>query len=66
MNKTIYPLTSVRFFAASLVLVHHSVRIFFPVFSAQEAHLDPGDVAGILALGFSVSVSFFFLLSATY
>jgi peptidoglycan/LPS O-acetylase OafA/YrhL len=35
MAKTIYPLTSVRFFAASLVLFHHSVRTFLPVFSAR-------------------------------
>lgn len=61
--KTIYPLTSIRFFAAFLVLIHHSVRIFLPVFSGREAHLGAGDVAGTLSLGFSVSVSFFFLLS---
>ena len=63
MNKTIYPLTSVRFFAASLVLIHHSVGIFLPAFSAKEAHLARGDIAGILSLAFPVSVSFFFLLS---
>ena len=63
MNKTIYPLTSVRFFAASLVLIHHSVGIFLPAFSAKEAPLARGDIAGKLSLAFPVSVSFFFLLS---
>jgi peptidoglycan/LPS O-acetylase OafA/YrhL len=63
MAKTIYPLTSVRFFAASLVLFHHSVRIFLPVFSARGGHGVPKDVAGIVSLAFPVSASFFFFLS---
>jgi peptidoglycan/LPS O-acetylase OafA/YrhL len=63
MAKPIYPLTSVRFFAASLVVFHHSVRIFLPAFSARGVHGVPGDVAGILSLAFPVSASFFFFLS---
>jgi peptidoglycan/LPS O-acetylase OafA/YrhL len=63
MAKTIYPLTSVRFFAASLVLFHHSVRIFLPVFSGRGVHGVPGDMAGIVSLAFPVSASFFFFLS---
>jgi peptidoglycan/LPS O-acetylase OafA/YrhL len=63
MPKTIYPLTSVRFFAASLVLFHHSVRIFLPVFSSRGAHGVPEDMAGIVSLAFPVSASFFFFLS---
>ncbi len=63
MAKTIYPLTSVRFFAASLVLFHHSVRIFLPVFSSVGVHGVPEDMAGIVLLAFPVSASFFFFLS---
>lgn len=63
MAKTIYPLTSVRFFAASLVLFHHSVRIFLPVFSVKGVHGVPEDMAGIVSLAFPVSASFFFFLS---
>jgi peptidoglycan/LPS O-acetylase OafA/YrhL len=62
-SKTSYPLTSVRFFAASLVLFHHSVRTFFPVFSGRNVHGGPEDMAGIVALAFPVSASFFFFLS---
>jgi peptidoglycan/LPS O-acetylase OafA/YrhL len=63
MPKTSYPLTSVRFFAASLVLFHHSVRIFLPVFSGRSVHAGPENMAGIVALAFPVSASFFFFLS---
>src|ERR1700722_13300887 len=63
MAKTIYPLTSVRFFAESLVLFHHSVRIFLPVFSGRGVHGVPEDMAGIVPLAFPVSASFFFFLS---
>jgi peptidoglycan/LPS O-acetylase OafA/YrhL len=63
MAKAIYPLTSVRFFAASLVLFHHSVRIFLPVFSVRGVHRVPVDMAGIVSLAFPVSASFFFFLS---
>lgn len=57
------PLTSVRFFAAFLVLFHHSVRIFLPVFSRRGIQRVPRDFSGIISLAFPVSVSFFFLLS---
>jgi peptidoglycan/LPS O-acetylase OafA/YrhL len=63
MAKKIYPLTSVRFFAASLVLFHHSVRIFLPVFSVRALHGVHEDMAGIVSLAFPVSASFFFFLS---
>ena len=63
MPKTSYPLTSVRFFAASLVLFHHSVRVFLPVFSGRSVDRVPEDMAGIVALAFPVSASFFFFLS---
>ena len=63
MPRNISPLTSVRFFAASLVLWHHSVRIFLPGFSVRHAHEVPEDFSGIVSLAFPVSVSFFFLLS---
>ena len=53
----------VRFFVASLVLFHHSVRIFLPVFSARGVHGVPNDVASIISLAFPVSASFFFFLS---
>jgi peptidoglycan/LPS O-acetylase OafA/YrhL len=63
MPKKIYPLTSVRFFAASLVLFHHSVRVFLPAFAGRGVHGVPADMAGVLSLAFPVSASFFFLLS---
>jgi peptidoglycan/LPS O-acetylase OafA/YrhL len=63
MAKKIDSLTSVRFFAASLVVFHHSVRTFLPAFSARGVHGVPKDVAGILSLAFPVSASFFFFLS---
>jgi peptidoglycan/LPS O-acetylase OafA/YrhL len=63
LAKTIYPLTSVRFFAASLVLFHHSVRIFLPAFSAAGAHAVPDGMAAIVSLAFPISASFFFFLS---
>jgi peptidoglycan/LPS O-acetylase OafA/YrhL len=63
MSKPAYPLTSVRFFAASLVLFHHSVRVFLPAFSARGAQGVPRDLVGIVTFAFPVSVSFFFFLS---
>src|SRR3984893_6141473 len=63
MRRQISPLTSVRFFAASLVLFHHSVRTFLPVFSDRGIHGVPGDMAGIVSLAAPVSASFFFFLS---
>jgi peptidoglycan/LPS O-acetylase OafA/YrhL len=63
MPQKISPLTSVRFFLASFVLFHHSVRIFFPVFSGRGAHGVPEGFLGIVSLAFPVAVSFFYLLS---
>jgi peptidoglycan/LPS O-acetylase OafA/YrhL len=63
MPQKISPLTSVRFFLASFVLFHHSVRTFFPVFSGRGAHGVPEDFLGIVSLAFPVAVSFFYLLS---
>jgi peptidoglycan/LPS O-acetylase OafA/YrhL len=62
-NKN-YPLTSLRFFAATLVLYHHSVRVFLPGFSVQSAsHGLPQEFVDVVSFNFTVSVSFFFLLS---
>jgi peptidoglycan/LPS O-acetylase OafA/YrhL len=63
MPQKISPLTSVRFFLASFVLFHHSVRTFFPGFSARGAHRVPEDFLGIVSFAFPVAVSFFYLLS---
>ena len=63
MPQKISPLTSVRFFLASFVLFHHSVRTFFPVFSGRGAHGVPEDFLGIVSFAFPVAVSFFYLLS---
>lgn len=63
-SRSTYPLTSLRFFAALLVLYHHSVRTFLPVFSAQsENHGAPHGFFATLSFTFTISVSFFFLLS---
>jgi peptidoglycan/LPS O-acetylase OafA/YrhL len=61
-TKKSYPLTSVRFFAAFLVLFHHSV-VLLPGFDNRGHHHAPHDFLGVLSFSFSVSVSFFFLLS---
>jgi peptidoglycan/LPS O-acetylase OafA/YrhL len=63
MPQKISPLTSVRFFLASFVLFHHSVRTFFPVYSGRGAHGVPKDFLGIVSFAFPVTVSFFYLLS---
>jgi peptidoglycan/LPS O-acetylase OafA/YrhL len=63
MPRKTSPLTSVRFFAAFLVLWHHSVRVFLPVFARRGAHGVPEDFSSVVSLAFPVSVSFFFLLS---
>lgn len=61
-TKKSYPLTSVRFFAAFLVLFHHSV-VLLPGFDNRGNHPTPHDFLGVLSFSFSVSVSFFSLLS---
>src|ERR1700749_5000965 len=63
MPRKISPLTSVRFVAASLVLLHHSVRVFLPLLSVGTRHAAPEDFFGIISLASPVSASFFFLLS---
>lgn len=63
MHKNISPLTSLRFFAAILVLFHHSVLVFLPAVSAWGVQPGPQEYAGDVALAFRISVSFFFLLS---
>jgi peptidoglycan/LPS O-acetylase OafA/YrhL len=63
MPQKISPLTSVRFFLASFVLFHHSVRTFFPGFSGRGAHRVPEGFLGIVSFAFPVAVSFFYLLS---
>jgi peptidoglycan/LPS O-acetylase OafA/YrhL len=63
MPQKISPLTSVRFFLASFVLFHHSVRTFFPVYSGRGAHGVPEGFLGIVSFAFPVAVSFFYLLS---
>jgi peptidoglycan/LPS O-acetylase OafA/YrhL len=63
MPQKISPLTSVRFFLASFVLFHHSVRTFFPAFSGRGTHGVPQDFLGIVSFAFPVAVSFFYLLS---
>jgi peptidoglycan/LPS O-acetylase OafA/YrhL len=46
-----------------LVLYHHSVRVFLPVFAARSAAGARQGFIEVLSLGFFVPVSFFFLLS---
>jgi peptidoglycan/LPS O-acetylase OafA/YrhL len=63
MPQKISPLTSVRFFLASFVMFHHSVRTFFPVFSGRGTHGVPQGFLAIVSFAFPVAVSFFYLLS---
>ena len=63
MPQKISPLTSVRFFLASLVLFHHSVRAFFPVYSGRGVYGVREGFLGIVSFAFPVAVSFFYLLS---
>src|ERR1700759_4295099 len=63
MPKKISPLTSARFFLASSLLFHYSVRTFFPGFSRRGAHRVPEGFLGVVLFAFPVAVSFFYLLS---
>jgi peptidoglycan/LPS O-acetylase OafA/YrhL len=63
VHKNVSPLTSLRFFAAILVLFHHSVNVFLPAASSWGVQPGPREYAGDVSLAFRVSVSFFFLLS---
>ena len=60
MPQKISPLTSVRFFLASFVLFHHSLRTFFPGFSGRVSHRVPEGFLGIVSFAFPVAVSFFY------
>ncbi len=62
-TRKIYPLTSLRFFLAMLVVFHHSVRVFLPVFSDVAPDRVPEDFFSRLFVSLTFSVSFFFLLS---
>ncbi len=62
-TKKIYPLTSVRFFGAFLVVFHHTVQSFLPAFSDRLLRETPRSFSTTLLLFMPVSVSFFFLLS---
>lgn len=63
-SRSTYPLTSLRFFAALLVLYHHSTWTFLPLFYARaENHGVPHGFIPTLSSTFTVSVSFFFLVS---
>jgi peptidoglycan/LPS O-acetylase OafA/YrhL len=62
-TKKIYPLTSVRFLGAFLVVFHHSVQFFLPAFSDRLLGETPRSLLTTLLLIMPVQVSFFFLLS---
>ncbi len=62
-TKKICPLTSIRFFAAALVVFHHSAQVFLPGIARKAwTQIRPGFPERAL-FSFTVSVSFFFLLS---
>jgi peptidoglycan/LPS O-acetylase OafA/YrhL len=62
-GKKVYPLTSARFFAAFLVVLHHSAPSFLPVFASMSVQHIPHGFAGRIFFSFAFSVSFFYLLS---
>jgi len=62
-TKKNYPLTSPRFFAAALVVIHHSVPKFMAISTAIVPILTPLNFVDQGLFGFTLSVSFFFLLS---
>jgi peptidoglycan/LPS O-acetylase OafA/YrhL len=61
--KTIRPLTSIRFFAAFFVVLHHSAHVFLPAFSGMFLGPVPNDFGSRMLLVMAASVSFFFMLS---
>jgi peptidoglycan/LPS O-acetylase OafA/YrhL len=62
-TRKIYPLTSLRFFAAFLVVFHHTAHAFLPAFrGASVEHLPEGFLKR-LPFSLTFSVSFFYLLS---
>jgi peptidoglycan/LPS O-acetylase OafA/YrhL len=62
-HKKNYPLTSVRFFAALLVVLHHSAPAFLSYFHGMSLSAVPDDSLGRILFSFTFSVSFFYLLS---
>jgi peptidoglycan/LPS O-acetylase OafA/YrhL len=62
-SKKIYPLTSLRFFAAFLVVFHHTAHAFLPAFSGMTVEMVPRGFVDRLLFSVNGSVSFFFLLS---
>lgn len=57
------PLTSVRFFAALFVVLHHSASAFLNYFRGMSMYVIPKDFAGRILFSFTFSISFFYLLS---
>jgi peptidoglycan/LPS O-acetylase OafA/YrhL len=62
-GERIAPLTTIRFFAAILIVLYHSAGSFLPIFSARTLTSVPRDFVSRVLLLFPASVSFFFLLS---
>ena len=62
-GERIAALTTLRFFAAILIVLYHSAGSFLPIFSARALTSVPRDVVSRVLLLFPASVSFFFLLS---
>jgi peptidoglycan/LPS O-acetylase OafA/YrhL len=62
-TKKIYPLTSVRFFAAFLVVLHHSAANFTKISTKIVPIQNPLNFVDRGLFGFTFAVSFFFLLS---
>ncbi len=59
----VYPLTSVRFFVALMVVFHHSAPAFLPYFHGMSMGAVSGNLLGRMLISFTFSVSFFYLLS---
>jgi peptidoglycan/LPS O-acetylase OafA/YrhL len=62
-TKKIYPLTSLRFFAALVVVLHHSAPAFLTYFRGMSFYAVPRDIFGRVLFSFTFIVSFFYLLS---
>jgi peptidoglycan/LPS O-acetylase OafA/YrhL len=62
-SRKIYPLTSLRFFAAFLVVFHHTAHAFLPAFRGATVENLPDGLLKRLPFSFTFSVSFFYLLS---
>ncbi len=62
-TKKIYPLTSVRFFGACYVVLHHTMPVFLPEFTSKMLLGSPKSFLTGSLFALPVSVSFFFVLS---